>query len=145
MNPPLPVRTVSCFADFLLGMEVIFVILITVGVNVIVSLVVLVPILWCLVRRFTPSSCPPFFRRNRPFSVKSDPLNPTHARPPLNIFLIRHGESTANENDEVYRATPDHQVPLTMRGMTAAVVLTATATTTTTTMTLTTTREATRS
>eukprot|EP00996_Jenningsia_fusiforme_P002036 NODE_2882_length_1098_cov_15.110582_g2643_i0.p1 GENE.NODE_2882_length_1098_cov_15.110582_g2643_i0~~NODE_2882_length_1098_cov_15.110582_g2643_i0.p1 ORF type:complete len:313 (+),score=43.10 NODE_2882_length_1098_cov_15.110582_g2643_i0:82-1020(+) len=40
-----------------------------------------------------------------------------HPRRPVKVlFLVRHGESTANENPEVYKTTPDHQIPLTASG-----------------------------
>lgn len=35
---------------------------------------------------------------------------------PLRIALIRHGESTANLDKQVYETTPDHAVPLTPHG-----------------------------
>eukprot|EP00758_Cryptobia_borreli_P002516 Tbor_TRINITY_DN3088_c0_g1::TRINITY_DN3088_c0_g1_i1::g.17416::m.17416 len=35
---------------------------------------------------------------------------------PENLFLIRHGESDANVNTEVYSNTPDWKIPLTKRG-----------------------------
>jgi len=41
-------------------------------------------------------------------------------RPPVSIYLVRHGQSEANVNKNVYREKPDHAIPLTSLGLSQA-------------------------
>ena len=38
-----------------------------------------------------------------------------------NLYLIRHGESQANVDEEVYKSIPDHRIALTDKGQTQAI------------------------
>ncbi len=37
-----------------------------------------------------------------------------------NLYLVRHGESQANADEEIYKSIPDHRIALTDKGQTQA-------------------------